>query len=161
MFLSDPGLCPLTIVMKGGGVYPVPDLWYLDAALEWKSPDVHIIVPAGFVSDDASTPKFLDWVPFLDRQGLSRRPGLAHDAIYSLGREKGKAWADMMLEQFCLAEGMNRFQASVYYQGVHLFGGPSWISDERQGTPGITGGDFFTEEAYEAWVKSGATIYRS
>lgn len=136
-----------------------PDLWYLGKDLVWKSDGVTITVPAGFITDDASIPKFLDWVPFLDRQGLSRRPGLAHDAIYSIGRSRGKAWADLMLEQFCLAEGMSHFGAGCIYQGVHLCGASSWAADATAGKVGATSGDFISDDYYQAFVKAGASIY--
>lgn len=155
MFLTDPGLVPAE-----AGDKIVPDLWYLDGPLIWKDAEVTITVPVGFLSDDASTPKFLDAVPWLDRQGLSRRPGLAHDALYSLGRSRGKDWADKMLQAFCLAEGMNAFQAACYYQGVHLFGASSWAGDARLGTAGaITGGDFIEQKYYDAFLRAGGTIY--
>src|SRR5450631_596028 len=153
MFQTDPGLI---------SIVTAPDLFYLDSPLIWRDSHVTITIPAGFISDDASIPKAMDWVPFLDRQGLSRLPGLAHDGIYSLGREKGKAWADMMLEQFCLAEGMNQFQAGCYYQGVDLFGQSSWDKDARVATFGaITSGDFYTGTYYRAWLAAGSTIYGS
>jgi hypothetical protein len=145
------------------GMVPIPtepDLWYLDGPLVWRCSRGPIItVPPGFISDDASIPKFLDWVPFLDRQGLSRRPGLAHDAIYSIGRSKGKAWADLMLEQFCIAEGMSAFGAGCIYQGVNLFGASSWAADAAVGKVGATSGDFINDDYYQAWIKAGASIY--
>jgi hypothetical protein len=165
MFQTDPGLVPIPFA---------PDLWFLDQPLVWRGDDDLVItVPVGFISDDASTPKVLDWIPFLDRQGLSRRPGLAHDGLYSLGRTKGKAWADMMLEQFCLAEGMNQFQANCYYQGVHLFGDLSWTQDAREGdNKSVSAGDFVTAELwktlmpnwipidpYRCWLATRANIY--
>lgn len=150
MFITNPGLVPIN---------SAPDLWSLDGDLVWRDATVTITVPAGFVTDDASIPKFLDWVPFLDRQGLSRRPGLAHDAIYSIGRSKGKAWADMMLEQFCLAEGMSSFGAKCIYQGVNLCGGSSWAEDATAGKVGATSGDFISDDYYQAFVKAGASIY--
>lgn len=155
MFVTDPGLVP---VIAPGQPGTVPDLWYLDGPLVWKK-GITITIPAFFISDDASIPKILDAIPFLDRQGRSRRPGLGHDGLYSLGREKGKEWCDRMLQAFCLAEGMTAFQAGCYYQGVHLFGASSWASDERAGVVGITSGDFFTDDAYKAWVAAGSTIY--
>src|SRR5450755_3258623 len=103
MFRTDPGLI---------SILASPDLSYLDSPLIWRDSDITITIPAGIITDDASILKVLDWIPFLDRQGLSRLPGRGHDGCYSLGRSKGKDWADMMLERFCLAEGMNQFQAN-------------------------------------------------
>jgi hypothetical protein len=152
MFLTDPGLVPIP---------QVPDLWYLDGPLVWVDAAVRIVIPAGFISDDASVPKFLDWVPFLDRQGLSRRPGLMHDGLYSLGRGRGKDWCDLMLREACVAEGLTPFQAGCYYQGVHLFGGSSWSADAQHGIwPGsVVEGDFISQAAADAYNAVGATIF--
>ena len=152
MFLTDPGLVPIP---------QVPDLWYLDGPLVWVDAAVRIVIPAGFISDDASVPKFLDWVPFLDRQGLSRRPGLMHDGLYSLGRARGKDWCDQMLRVFCLDEGMNAFQAGCYYQGVRLFGESSWESDAGHGIyPGnVIEGDFISFAAAQDYRAAGGTVY--
>jgi hypothetical protein len=64
-----------------------------------------------------------------------------------------------MLEAFCLAEGMNAFQAGCYYQGVHLFGASSWAADAVAGKVGPNSGDFFNDAYYQAWLAAGATIY--
>lgn len=152
MFLTDPGMVP--IVDK-------PDLIWLGGPLVWQDPVRSIIrIPAGFISDDASIPRFLDFIPFLDRQGLSRRPGLLHDGAYALGRSKGKDWCDELLRDACIAEGMTPHEAWLYYQGVHLFGQPSYDADAKEGVFGaIESGDFFTEEAFQAWRTAGASIF--
>ena len=151
MFLSDPGMVPLP---------RQPDLFYLESPLIWQDDLVKITAPAGFISDDASVPKFLDWIPFLDRQGLSRRPGLMHDALYSLGRGMGKLRCDSMLEKFCLAEGMSAWQAHSYFLGVHWFGASSWAGDDGHGVvnPAVEG-DFVAPEYYRAWLAQGAMLY--
>jgi hypothetical protein len=152
MFRTDPALVP--IVSK-------PDLWWLESPLIYMSMGGLIVIPEGFISDDASVPHFLDWIPFLDRTGLSRRPGLLHDGLYSLGRERGKDFADAMLREACLSEGMTRFQADLYYKGVHWFGSSSYAKDARAGTFGkITSGDFITENFYRDWMESGATVFK-
>jgi hypothetical protein len=153
MFITDPAVVPISTS---------PDLWYLSDPLVWKEPGMTITIPAGFISDMASVPKVLDWIPFLDRQGLSRRPGLAHDGLYALGRSHGKQWCDLMLEQFCISEGMSGAQAHAYYLGVHWFGGYAWACDATEGIVSrgpITSGDFISQSAYDAWVASGRTIY--
>ena len=147
MFTTNVGLIPIP---------DHPDIWYLDASLTWVDAEVRITIPAGYITDDASVPKFLDWVPFLDRQGLSRRPGILHDGIYGLGRERGKDFADGILRAACLSEGMSAFQAACYYQGVHLFGTSSWAGDNR-----VTSVDFVANIFYRTWLANGATIYGS
>ena len=154
MFLTDPGMVPIC---------DKPDLIWLDGPLVWQDPNRGIIrIPAGFISDDASTPRFLDWIPFLDRQGLSRRPGLLHDGVYALGRVKGKDWCDELLRDACIAEGMTAREAWCYYQGVHLFGQSSYDADAKEGVYGaIESGDFYTEKDFNNWVADGATVFRT
>jgi hypothetical protein len=151
MFTTDPGIVPLP---------RQPDLFYLDAPLIWIDSTIKITAPPGFISDDASVPKFLDWIPFLDRQGLSRRPGLLHDALYALGRSRGKDYADNMLREFCLAEGMTPWQAEIYYLAVNLFGDSSYAEDAEHGTVNpAEEGDFVASIFYHQWIANGATLF--
>jgi hypothetical protein len=150
MFKTCPGLVPIP---------QAPDLWYLVGPLVYVTRGLTITIPPLFISDDASIPKFLDCIDFLDRQGLSRRPGLLHDGIYALGREKGKAFADHILFEACMSEGMARWQARIYWLAVHLFGGPSWTSDDACVGGVINSGDFFTVESYKLWLRAGRNIY--
>jgi hypothetical protein len=136
-----------------------PDLWWLDAPLVWQDAGCRITIPAGFVSDDASIPKALDWLPCFDRQGLSRRPGLLHDGLYALGRSRGKAFADNILRAACLAEGLSVSCAWAIYQGVNLFGQSSWDSDAREGIVGVESGDFISPEYHAAFVAAGGQIF--
>ena len=161
MFKSDPGLVAIPQRL---------DFWFLDRPLIWTQAGLVITIPMGFITDDASIPKFLDWIPFLDRQGLSRRPGLLPDGIYAIGRTRGKDWADGVLRAACRSEGMNAFQAGCIYQGVHVFGNSSWNSDARYTTADANAGDFVDTpqfkaltglelDPYRAWLESGASIY--
>lgn len=162
MFKTDPGLVPIP---------QKPDLWFLDRALVWTQPGLVVTIPVGFITDDSSIPKLLDWIPFLDRQGLSRRPGLLHDGLYAIGRRRGKPWADAVLRAACLSEGMSAFGAACIYQGVHLFGQTSWDADARAGTlAAVTSGDFvgadlfaaltgMSGDPYKIWTDSGASIF--
>lgn len=145
MFRTNPGLVPIV---------EHPDLWYLDGPLVWVELGLTITVPPGLITDDASIPKFLGWVPFLDRQGLSRRPGLLHDALYVLGRDKGKDFADVRLRAACLAEGMKHDHAEAIYLGVHLGGAQGWSEDADKGHVGgpLVIGNFVTQAYYDAWM---------
>jgi hypothetical protein len=161
MFKSDPGLVPIP---------NRPDFWILDRPLVWTQAGLVITIPLGFITDDASIPKFLDWVGFLDRQGLSRRPGLLHDGLYAIGRLRGKDWADSVLREACRSEGMNAFQSTCIYQGVHLFGNSSWNADARYTGADANPGDFVDADTfkmltgtagdpYRAWIDAGASVF--
>jgi hypothetical protein len=118
-----------------------------------------ITAPAGFITDDASIPKALDWVTPLDRQGASRRPGLMHDALYSLGRIKGKEWCDNFLQRACLSEGMSPWGAWSIYQGVHLFGASSWAADAAEEYKITSQGSFITVEFFNAFLSCGGSLF--
>ena len=119
-----------------------PDLWRVAAPLVWSDPsNGTVTVPVGFITDLASIPHMLDWFPNLDRDGLSRRPAALHDALYALGREKGKDFADDLLRAALLAEGMSNVGAFEYWYAVHTFGRPSWDADAA---PQNGSGGFFT-----------------
>ena len=139
-----------------------PDLWVLTAPLVWRMPVGRIIIPKGFITDLASIPHIVDWIPFLDRTGASREPGALHDGLYALGREKGKTWCDDLLRTALMAEGMSAWQAGAYWRAVHYFGKSSWDEDAREGVFGdkIVGGYFLTPADYADWVAGGKTIFK-
>jgi len=129
-----------------------PDLWAVASPLVWEDEAGRIVVPKGFVTDLASIPHVIDWIPILDRTGLSRRPAALHDWCYAGRRQQGKDAADNLLRKALMAEGMSAAGASVYYYGVHWFGGPSWASDARKSSNGrLTSGDFYTGADYLSW----------
>ena len=151
MFLTNVGLVPIP---------DRPDLWWLDGPLSYKTKSgIIVTAPRGLISDDASIPKLCDWIPELDRQGLSRRPGLIHDAVYSMGREKGKNFADELLREMCIAEGMDEFWAGVIYEAVRDFGQKAWDSDASAETQIGQEGSFIDRASYDAFLKGGAKIY--
>lgn len=150
MFLTNPALVPIP---------NQPDLWWMESAMVWQDMGTRITIPAGFITDDASIPKVLDWLPCFDRQGLSRRPGLLHDGLYALGRSRGKAFADSTLRAASIAEGLSPSCAWALYQGVHLFGRRAWDEDATEGIVGITSGDFITLAHYQAFKDGGSQIF--
>jgi hypothetical protein len=129
-----------------------PDIWALAAPLVWEDAIFgRLEVPVGFLTDLASIPRALRSLPFLDPNGVSRRPAAGHDWLYAAGRRFGKPFADSFLRASLLAEGASPATAWAFYQGVHLFGGPAWRSDERiLGFPG----DFDTIAHYTSWRSS-------
>ena len=137
-----------------------PDLWAFEEPLIWKGSDCTITIPAGFITDLASIPRLFRNLPLTDVDGISRRPAALHDGLYSLGRSKGKAYADNLLREALMVEGLSSAGAAIYYYGVHWFGGPSYASDAREGIyDGIETGDVVSPETYQGWVKAGANIF--
>lgn len=112
-----------------------PDMWRLGLPLVWCSPDFGWVeVPAGFVTDLASIPRIFRNLPWLDPNGLSRRPAALHDWLYGSqqGRRYGKQFADSFLRAGLLSEGASKPCATTFYYAVHWFGGSSWDGDGRR-----------------------------
>lgn len=111
---------------------PGPDLWTVREPLIWQDRTYgHLEVPAGFVTDLASIPRAFRNLPWLDPNGLSRRPAVVHDWLYGsdAGRRYGKQFADSFLRAALIAEGATQSVASSFYYAVHWFGGSSWDDD--------------------------------
>jgi hypothetical protein len=145
-----------------------PDLWALTAPLVFRTDPgpagltpITITIPVGFITDLASIPHIVDWIPFLDRTGASRRAGALHDGLYALGRARGKDWCDHMLAVALEADGFRPWQAQTYYRAVNLFGGSSWLSDAREGlyNESIVSGDFASRAEFDAFVAAGRSIF--
>lgn len=120
-------LTPLELIAD-----PRPDLWRLGAPLVWCDPLFgRLEVPTGFVTDLASIPRLFRNLPWLDPDGVSRRPATLHDWLYGspTGRLKGKEIADSFLRAALLAEGASKAVAQTFYLAVHWGGGSSWDSD--------------------------------
>lgn len=120
MFLSDLDL----IVIPGR-----PNLWRYATPLRWSSGGIDHEVPAGFLTDLASIPAALDWLPDLSPDGLSRRPAALHDWLYGGDRTRGKDYADSTLRAALKLEGMGSVGAFEYWYAVHKFGRSSWDGD--------------------------------
>lgn len=138
---------------------PQKDLWAIGAPLVFSGSQGTITVPTGFVTDLASIPHIIDWIPFLDRTGASRRPGALHDWLYAGMRSKGKDWCDNLLREALMAEGLSALEASVYYKAVHLFGGSAWEFDGKRhpfavNPANLESCDFITEDDWRAWLMS-------
>lgn len=109
-----------------------PDLWTVTAPLIWQDAVYgRLVVPAGFVTDLASIPRLFRNLPWLDPNGLSRRPAVVHDWLYGSqpGRRYGKKFADSFLRAALIAEGATHGDAMTFYYAVHWFGGSSWRGD--------------------------------
>jgi len=133
-----------------------PDLWYFGAALIWDSPLTTwsaaetITVPKGFITDMASIPHVIDWLPNLDRTGLSRRPAALHDFLYGGDRSRGKDYADSTLRAALLLEGMSPWGAFEYWAAVSKCGRSSWDGD----TADLRQEHFYTPEDWQAYISN-------
>jgi hypothetical protein len=124
-----------------------PDFWYVSTALIWTDDEFGTLTcPVGFRTDLASIPRPLRALPFLDPNGLSRRPAVMHDWLYAW-RVLGKAKADDFLRKALLIEGVSKAAASCFYYAVDLFGGGAWDSDAGA----LTTVDFEPGGFYAAW----------
>ena len=131
-----------------------PDLWRFSEPLIWEAPATAdrgaetITVPKGFITDMASIPHVLDWLPNLDRTGLSRRPAALHDWLYGGDRTRGKDYADSTLRAALLLEGMPSVGAFEIWFAVHKFGRPSWDGDNQN----LREEHFYTPEDWKAYL---------
>lgn len=141
--ITAQGLFGDPLVVQAGA----PDFWYVTTTLIWTD-DVFgtLSCPVGFRTDLASIPRPLRTLPFLDPNGLSRRPAVMHDWLYAW-RVLGKAKADQFLRAALIAEGASRATAACFYYAVDLFGDHAWDSDAGA----LTTVDFETAELYGAW----------
>ena len=115
----------------------VDDFWFLDAPLIWKDPIFGTLtVPVGFRTDIASIPRLFRNLPFLDRDGLSRRAACMHDWLYAW-QMKGKDAADRFLRAALLWEGASAATAAAFYYAVHLFGSGPYNRDRGMFGPSM------------------------
>jgi len=114
-------------------VTPLPDgqLWRLNKNFRYQS-DVYgalITVPAGFVTDLASTPRevwsiFPPWGPY----GWA---ATVHDFLYRV-QFVTRDMADSVLREGMRAHGVNENTVAIVYDAVRLFGRVAWSENARR-----------------------------
>ncbi|MFA4917129.1 MAG: DUF1353 domain-containing protein [Syntrophales bacterium] len=82
------------------------------------SPDV-IKVPAGFVTDFASTP-FFSWILF-PKTGLWTKSAVLHDYIYQ-SKLRSRHMADLIFKEAMEVLGVPRWKRDIMYLAVRTFG---------------------------------------
>ena len=123
------------LATRAAGVYR------LDEPVTYSDGVIEVVVPAGFITDLASIPR---WLP----GGLSRNTvqpaAIVHDYLYAgpsfpgrpfpeaLYRMK-RAAADMIFYRAMLAAGTRHWRARLYYRSVRLFGWRGWQRDGMHG----------------------------
>lgn len=98
------------------------DRWRVHVRLLWNAgQDVSYCVPEGFVTDLASFPRFLWWLPGFNPNGRSRRPAVLHDWLYTAAIVDRKQ-ADQIFRQALIEDGVKPWLAGVFYRAVRWFG---------------------------------------
>ena len=87
-------------------------------------------IPEGFITDLASIPRPLWWIPGLAPFEIGASGPIAHDAIYQgiVGRDLGvdRRRADEILRVFCRCDGVGRIRTFVVWAAVRVFGCWAW-----------------------------------
>lgn len=143
MFLS-----PLVLA-----THPTPGIWVVWQDCLWEDAVYGtVVLPAGFLTDLASTPQFLRASPAFDPTGLSRRPAAFHDGAYARLFGWDKAKADQFLRAALIVDGMSPMLADWYFDAVHDFGQSHWNDDAGD----LTGTDFSAPALYQRWLSTQA-----
>ena len=116
--------------------------WVAQEPMEYVigSTSTKIIVPAGFVTDLASIPKWF-WGPplFLTPAGQYSRASIIHDYLYWT-QKCTREQADRLLVIAMKESSVKKFDENTIYDGVQDFGGSAWKSnaaDRQRGLPRI------------------------
>ena len=104
---------------------PLPDgkRWRIVEDFHFHGKGGTITVPAGFLCDFASTPRWIWWL--LPPWGRYGRAAIIHDRLYSTG-EVTKEAADAIFLDGMRACGVGRMRSRVMWLAVALFGKKAW-----------------------------------
>ena len=93
-----------------------------------NSPD-KIVIPAGFVSDGGSVPRFL-WM-FIDPWGAAAKAFWLHDHMYNT-QERSRLVSDAILMEAMEVLGVNWLKRKLIYRGVRIGGWVAWNKHKRE-----------------------------
>jgi hypothetical protein len=98
-----------------------------------------ILIRAGFVWNDASSPRAMRW--FIGRDECGEVGPLVHDALYAFGgllpldwcalRPYTRAEADRLFYLLMIAEGVKRWRARFAYLAVRIGGWAAWKAPQE------------------------------
>jgi hypothetical protein len=118
-----------------------PGRWKLRAPLEAQTEFGLIVVPAGFVTDGASVPRFL-WPLYPPMDGDYDAAAVLHDYAYQhsqidlarqlAGRVLTRAEADSLLSEGMVATNTAKRKRLAIYVGVRVGGKPAWNADRKK-----------------------------
>ena len=104
--------------------------WQLLSPLTYVGRDETFVVPAGFLTDFASVPKFMWWL--VGPYGVFLRAALVHDFLWAESRAGRfrKCHADGIFRRIMRESGVGVAQRWFMWATVRLAGGPSnWFDD--------------------------------
>ena len=85
-----------------------------------------IKVPVGFVTDFASTPRFMWWI--LEPQGPWGKGALGHDSLYRTAAINcTRLMADDTFQEMMQVLKVLKWKEKALYAGVRVFGEPSFV----------------------------------
>lgn len=104
-----------------------PKLWRLERALKFVHNDKTYMVPSGFLTDGASTPRVL-WSLCPPMAGLTAEPAVLHDYLYSRSSRYNvsRAEADWYFLLAMRSAGVSLARRQTVYEGVRIGGFASW-----------------------------------
>ncbi len=109
--------------------------WTLLHEFQFATDDGLVIyVPAGFITDFASVPKFFRRL-FQPATGRHRRAAVPHDWIYRTAHVAiSKEDADKFFLQGMLTDGTAKWRARALYNAVKYFGASSYVPRSPEAT---------------------------
>lgn len=85
-------------------------------------------IPADFETDLASVPR-LTWSILSPAHSSIIRPAIIHDWFYRKTCDFNRLQTDLIFYHMLINDGVSRFEASILYYGVRIFGGLYYNED--------------------------------
>lgn len=94
--------------------------------------DDRIVVPAGYISDWSTIPRFA-WFIYPPNLSEARQAALVHDYIYShLWPLYSRKFADDLLRRMMLKDGARKSTAAIFYYSVRVGRGGGWYKVNKR-----------------------------
>lgn len=84
--------------------------------------DENVVVPSGFRTNFGSIPRIFWWI----LSPTDWNAYVLHDYLYSIQYRNNRNECDIILYEALVAEGCNKFWATIIYIALLIGGGPAW-----------------------------------
>jgi len=118
---------PLLTPLPCGKKWVVRKEFYYDVG--YKGSDDRITIPAGFITDLATSPRIL-W-SIIPPFGRYLSPSILHDYLY-FSKEVSRKKSDEIFYEAMLISGVKKWKAKIMYLTVRLFGRGSYKIGEKK-----------------------------